>query len=219
MSIKLQWSTEELAQLASLSDADLESWMDELSHEDQAELLDQLNRYEASKANDLVATREALAARLKVSLPTLRKYLRLGMVPDVPPFSVSAAEAWVAEYRANMSGDSETTGLLPARIENLEMRTRRDAITAEIQQIELEQKRGTLLLAESVIDLHRQIAATTLTILDGMQDAIDRELPDRFPTDAAWFEIRRRCVAAARKLSDDVAIQMQRLVSGDSDVE
>ena len=212
------WTAEELKQLASLSDTDLKSWMDELSSEEQRVLLAELYQWETRKPRSTVQTREQLGESLGLSLPTIRKYIRLGMCCDAAPFDVDDCRAWVDRFRGSSTTETNAeTGLVPARIKNLATRTKRDEIAAESEQIELELKRGALLLAESVEELFREVAATSVTILDGIEDAIDREMPEKCPSEDSWKTIRERSMAAAKKVARDVLLQMERLISNTDD--
>lgn len=217
----------ELDYLLSLNESELESWMEGFSLTEKTLLLEaMLARQEQILADrnpcHLVRGKGELANELGISLPTLQKYVRLGMPAAATPYDVRACQEWIAEYRGAGAGretdqPGKSLSLMPARLTHLETRTRRDAISAELESIELETRRGAILLADDVVSLFRQVASVSVTILASIEDAIDRELPEKCPSEEAWIEMRRRAILAGQRIAADVASQLQRLVERDAE--
>lgn len=234
---RLSLSTDDIDYLLSLTDSELESWLTGFQQTEQSLILQamlsrqqelqnsgvNLARERGSERQEFrhqVRSKPELADELGISLPTLAKYIRLGMPAAVTPYDVAACQQWVHEYRGQAIGVSTAKtddSLLSARLSNLATRTRRDEITSEIESIELEKKRGSILLAEDVLELFRRVAATSMTILDGLEDAIDRELPEKCPSEEAWRELKERALRTSRQIARDVASQIRMLVEKDAE--
>lgn len=216
---------DELDYLLSLSESELECWINGFSLQEKETILQEMlwRQEQISEHQNpvhLVRSKAELADELGISLPTLQKYVRLGMPGAATPYDVRACQEWIAEYRSGGSGRDQSgnsMSLVPARLTHLETRTRRDIISAELESIELEARKGTILLADDVMSLLRQVASVSVTILAGIEDAIDRELPEKCPSEEVWREMRDRAILAGRRIAADVASQLQRLVERDAE--
>lgn len=218
---------DELDYLLSLSESELEFWINGFSLQEKETILQEMiwRQEQISEQQNpvhLVRSKAELADELGISLPTLQKYVRLGMPGAATPYDVRACQEWIAEYRGGGIGagrdqSGNSLSLVPARLTHLETRTRRDIISAELESIELEARKGTILLADDVMSLLRQVASVSVTILAGIEDAIDRELPEKCPSEESWREMRDRAILAGQRIAADVASQLQRLVERDAE--
>lgn len=86
-----------------------------------------------------------------------------------------------------------------------------ERIKAENAAIEQAKIFETILDADDVQSIFRQMVATVKACIDGSTTAVDRALPESRPSEKAWPDIRKRVVAIAIKLESDVSTAMEAL--------
>lgn len=183
-----------------------------------------------SEHGKFAATNMDIARRFRVSLNTVKMWTR--QYVDFPVkgpggFLFDEIDAFLQQrrigpYRVGLGGDQQkpSSCLAEARLELTREKIRTERAEADKREIELSVKAGQLLLTDDVMESHSQIAATVITILDSLQDAVDRELPERRPTDdAAWDECRRRIVEVTKRIARDCVAQIGGFIEslGESD--
>lgn len=168
------------------------------------------------------ATHMDIARRYKMSLNAVKMWAR--QYPDFPAkgqfgFAYDEVEAFLVAkklgpHRAVNEGATKPSSCLAeARLELTMEKIRNERAEADKREIELALTSKRVLMTDDVLDLHAQIAATTITILDSLQDAVDRELPERCPTDeAAWIECRGRVIEVTQRIAHDCIAQVRGFV-------
>lgn len=176
----------------------------------------------ATKSPAKPRTYQQLAQALGVSARTITDW-RTHFAVDWPErpksgvFDLEAIDRFLQLHKLGRHNPSKTTGR-SANVTLTEARTRSTLEQAELRRLQKEREQlaqqrelGRILLAEDVLQFHRQTAAVVMQTVDGAAEAIDRALPETTPTAETWPEVRQRIYGIVAKLNQDIASAVEAL--------
>lgn len=166
-------------------------------------------------------TKKDAATKLGI---TYRAFNKLEKVEGFPAatkqgYNVGKLRQWAekngrAQFRKNNLGKESTngngrhSGLSEANFRKVDAQARNETLKGDREAIEFAKLLGEILSIEDVRSMMKQMIATAKSVMDSHFTAIDRTLPEKYPTEAAWPGLRAKVMALAGKLEADVAAAM-----------
>ena len=164
-----------------------------------------------------VKTIKELASEIGVTRRTISNWRKLEGCPERHKDGWDVAE-WQEWLRGKGLGpygtqpDPEDSGKASLYEQNVRLRREQadnERIKKERQLVDQQRELGEIMLVADFRDYCGKSRGVVMTVMDSHSDAVDRELPEKCPTEDAWPEIRRRVMELSRQLSSQVANAME----------